>query len=59
LVPLPILISRQSANTAVTRACLEELAKREGLSVSITTKSNQVVRDIDLFKKLRLARRYS
>ena len=27
----------------VTRACLEELAKREGLSISIITKSNQVV----------------
>lgn len=36
----------------VTRACLEELAKREGLSVSITTKSNQVVRDIDLLQKI-------
>jgi DNA repair photolyase len=34
----------------VTRSCLEELVKREGLSVSITTKSNQVVRDIDLLK---------
>jgi DNA repair photolyase len=32
----------------VTRACLEELAKREGLSISIITKSNQIVRDIDL-----------
>jgi DNA repair photolyase len=36
----------------VTRACLEELAKREGLSISITTKSNQVVRDIDLLKRI-------
>jgi DNA repair photolyase len=36
----------------VTRACLEELAKREGLSVSIITKSNQIVRDIDVLKKL-------
>jgi DNA repair photolyase len=36
----------------VTRACLEELVKREGLSVSITTKSNQVVRDIDLLQKI-------
>jgi DNA repair photolyase len=36
----------------VTRACLEELAKREGLSVSITTKSNQVVRDIDLLQRI-------
>jgi len=34
----------------VTRACLEELAKREGLSISIITKSNQVVRDIDILK---------
>jgi DNA repair photolyase len=32
----------------VTRACLEELAKREGLSISIVTKSNQIVRDIDI-----------
>jgi DNA repair photolyase len=36
----------------VTRACLEELAKREGLSVSVITKSNQIVRDIDLFKQI-------
>jgi DNA repair photolyase len=36
----------------VTRACLEELAKREGLSISVITKSNQIVRDIDLFQKI-------
>jgi DNA repair photolyase len=36
----------------VTRACLEELAKREGLSVSVITKSNQIVRDIDVFKRI-------
>jgi DNA repair photolyase len=36
----------------VTRACLEELARREGLSVSLITKSNQIVRDIDLFKRI-------
>jgi DNA repair photolyase len=36
----------------VTRACLEELAKREGLSVSLITKSNQIVRDIDLFQRI-------
>jgi DNA repair photolyase len=36
----------------VTRACLEELAKREGLSISLITKSNQIVQDIDLFKKI-------
>jgi DNA repair photolyase len=34
----------------VTRACLEELAKREGLSISIITKSDQVARDIDILK---------
>ena len=32
----------------VTRACLEELVKREGLSVSIITKSNQIVCDINV-----------
>ena len=36
----------------VTRGCLEELAKREGLSISIITKSNQIVRDIDVLKKI-------
>jgi len=36
----------------VTRACLEELAKREGLSISLITKSNQIVRDIDVFKRI-------
>jgi len=36
----------------VTRACLEELVKREGMSISITTKSNQVVRDIDLLQRI-------
>jgi DNA repair photolyase len=36
----------------VTRACLEELAKREGFSISIITKSNQIVRDIDVLKKI-------
>jgi DNA repair photolyase len=35
-----------------TRAILEKMAAREGLSVSITTKSNQVVRDIDLLKRI-------
>jgi DNA repair photolyase len=34
----------------VTRACLEELAKREGLSVSIITKSNQIVRDLGILQ---------
>ena len=34
----------------VTRACLEELARREGLSISVITKSNQIVRDIDILK---------
>ena len=36
----------------VTRACLEELVKREGLSISITTKSNQVLRDLDLLRRI-------
>ena len=36
----------------VTRACLEELAKREGLSISVVTKSNQIVRDIDILKEI-------
>jgi len=36
----------------VTRACLEELATREGLSVSIITKSNQIVRDIDVLQRI-------
>jgi len=36
----------------VTRSCLEELAKREGLSVSIITKSNQIVRDIDVLQRI-------
>ena len=34
----------------VTRACLKELARREGLSVSVITKSNQIVHDIDILK---------
>src|SRR5277367_2516839 len=36
----------------VTRACLEELVKKDGMSISITTKSNQVVRDIDLLSRI-------
>src|SRR5438128_5760288 len=36
----------------VTRACLEELAKLEGLSLSITTKSQQIVRDLELLKRI-------
>jgi DNA repair photolyase len=35
-----------------TRAILEKMAEREGLSLSITTKSNQVVRDIDLLTRI-------
>jgi DNA repair photolyase len=37
---------------AVTRACLEELARYEGLSVSITTKSNLITRDVDVLRKI-------
>src|ERR1700682_4313462 len=36
----------------VTRACLEELAKREGLSISVITRSNQIVSDIDVFERI-------
>jgi DNA repair photolyase len=36
----------------VTRACLEELARHEGLSVSIVTKSNLITRDIDLLQEI-------
>ncbi len=35
-----------------TRAILQKMAQREGLSVSITTKSNQVVRDLDLLRRI-------
>jgi DNA repair photolyase len=35
-----------------TRAILERMAEREGLSLSITTKSNQVLRDIDLLLRI-------
>ena len=35
-----------------TRAILEQMAARSGLSVSITTKSNQVVRDLDLLRRI-------
>jgi DNA repair photolyase len=43
----------------VTRACLEELAKREGLIISVVTKSNQIVRDIGLFKSIAARSRLS
>ena len=36
----------------VTRACLEELAKKEGLSVSIITKSDQIVRDVEVLQRI-------
>ena len=35
-----------------TRAILEKMATREGLSLSITTKSDQVLRDIDLLRRI-------
>src|SRR5271154_2811410 len=35
-----------------TRAILERMAEREGLSISITTKSDQVVRDLDLLRRI-------
>jgi DNA repair photolyase len=36
----------------VTRSLLERLARHQGLSISITTKSDQVVRDIDLLRRI-------
>jgi DNA repair photolyase len=36
----------------VTRSILEKMAEREGLSLSISTKSDQVVRDIELFQRI-------
>jgi len=36
----------------ITRACLEELARHDGLSVSIITKSNLITRDIDLLQQI-------
>ncbi len=36
----------------VTRACLEELARHCGLSISIVTKSNLITRDIDLLQEI-------
>jgi DNA repair photolyase len=35
-----------------TRAILEQMAARQGLSVSITTKSDQVLRDVDLLQRI-------
>ena len=35
-----------------TRAILEQMAERKGLSVSITTKSDQVVRDLDVLRRI-------
>jgi DNA repair photolyase len=36
----------------VTRACLEELSRHQGLSVSIVTKSNLITRDIDVLREI-------
>src|ERR1700741_4152264 len=35
-----------------TRAILQQMAELEGLSVSITTKSDQLLRDLDLLKRI-------
>jgi len=35
-----------------TRAILEQMAERKGLSVSITTKSDQVLRDLNLLRRI-------
>jgi len=39
-------------NLRITRRLLESLAKRRGLDVSITTKSDLVLRDLDLLRKI-------
>ena len=36
----------------VTRACLQELARHQGLSISIVTKSNLIARDIDVLQEI-------
>jgi DNA repair photolyase len=36
----------------VTRSILERMAEREGLSLSITTKSDQILRDVDLLRRI-------
>ena len=41
----------------VTRACLEELARHTGLSVSITTKSNLITRDIEVLQEIAMRSR--
>jgi len=35
-----------------TRAILEQMAARDGLSISITTKSDQVARDLEVFQRI-------
>ncbi|MGA7624614.1 MAG: radical SAM protein [Candidatus Acidiferrales bacterium] len=35
-----------------TRAILQKIAEREGLNISITTKSDQVLRDLDVLKRI-------
>jgi DNA repair photolyase len=36
----------------ITRQILERIVQHEGLSLSITTKSNQIVRDLDLLRRI-------
>jgi DNA repair photolyase len=40
------------ADFGVTRSLLERLALRDGLSLSITTKSDRIVRDLDLLRQI-------
>jgi DNA repair photolyase len=37
---------------SITRSILEKMAEREGLNISITTKSNRIVRDIVLLQRI-------
>ena len=50
--PQPIRTSRPSANSAPHARSWKQMAQLQGLSLSITTKSDQVVRDIDLLRRI-------
>jgi DNA repair photolyase len=43
----------------ITRAIMEEFSKHEGLSLGIVTKSNLIVRDLDLLRKISEKNRFS
>lgn len=43
----------------ITRAIMEEFSKHEGLSLGVVTKSNLIVRDLDLLRKISEKNRFS